>query len=136
MFEQVPPAEPAANLRAAAPATAWSADALVERLGGDEELARQLVALFIDECARMQDAVRESIAGGSADAVRRAAHAFKGSVSNFTDGGAMAAAFALEQMGRDDELENAPAVLAQLDREVEALLLGMRVYQNTATCAS
>jgi two-component system, sensor histidine kinase and response regulator len=136
MVEQVAPQEDEDGTRVSPPTPVWSAAAMVARLGGDEELAGQLVTLFIAECPRMLAAVRDSIAGGSADAVRRAAHAFKGSVANFVEAGPTATAFVLEQMGREERLEDAPAVLAQLEREVDELILGMRRFEQPTACAS
>jgi HPt (histidine-containing phosphotransfer) domain-containing protein len=102
--------------------TTWSPEQMVARLGGDEALARQLVSLFIVECPRMIDAVRDSVANGSADDIRRAAHALKGSVSNFTSDGATATAYELENIGRESRLVEAPAMLARLEQELAALL--------------
>ncbi len=104
----------------------WSPDQMIERLGGDEELARQLVTLFIGECPQMMAQVRQSVEQGTPDLVRRAAHAFKGSVSNFLPGGPTVTAFALEQIGRDGRLDEAPAALATLERQVEVLLVQLR----------
>jgi HPt (histidine-containing phosphotransfer) domain-containing protein len=102
---------------------------MVARLGGDEALTRQLVSLFLTECPRMMAAVRESVSGGSADTIRRAAHAFKGSVSNFTDRGAVLTAFELESMGRDGRVAEAPEALAKLEHEVTALTARLRVFE-------
>jgi HPt (histidine-containing phosphotransfer) domain-containing protein len=108
----------------------WSPDQMIARLGGDEELARQLVTLFLDECPRMIAEVRDSVAQGTPDLVRRAAHAFKGSVSNFLPDGPTATAFALEQIGRDERMADAPDVLARLEREVETLTAQLRVFDS------
>jgi HPt (histidine-containing phosphotransfer) domain-containing protein len=108
----------------------WSSDQMIARLGGDEELARQLVTLFIGECPQMLAQVRESVGQGTPDLVRRAAHAFKGSVSNFLPDGPTATAFALEQIGRDGRLDDAPAVLATLERQVDALLTQLRAFEQ------
>ncbi len=109
---------------------AWSPAVMLERLGGDDELARQLVELFVAECPRMMTAVRDSIASGDAEAVRRAAHAFKGSVGNFTDAAPMTTAFELEQCGREGHSDQAPRLLARLEVEVEAFLDGLRRYEK------
>lgn len=108
----------------------WSSDQMIARLGGDEELARQLVTVFIGECPQMLAQVRQSIEQGTPDLVRRAAHAFKGSVSNFLPGGPTATAFALEQIGRDGRLDEAPAVLATLERQVHVLLTQLRAFER------
>jgi len=105
---------------------------MVTRLGGDVALARQLAVLFVEECPRMLDQVRESLRGTDADVVRRAAHAFKGSVANFIETGPAATAFELECLGRDNRLENAPAIGARLEREVEALLVDLRRFAESA----
>jgi HPt (histidine-containing phosphotransfer) domain-containing protein len=106
----------------------WSPEQMIDRLGGDEELARQLVTLFLDECPRMMAEVRESVEQGTPDLVRRAAHAFKGSVSNFITGGPTATAFALETIGRDGRIAEARSVLARLEREVDSLLAQLRAF--------
>jgi two-component system, sensor histidine kinase and response regulator len=111
------------------PGREWTPAAMLERLGGDEELARQLVELFIAECPRMMAAVRESVESVDAEQVRRAAHAFKGSVGNFTDGAPMTTAFELEQIGRLGGLDQAPGLLARLEREVEVFIAALRRFE-------
>ncbi len=108
----------------------WTPAAMVDRLGGDEELARQLVELFVAECPKMMQAVRESVAAGDGEQVRRAAHAFKGSVGNFTESAPMTTAFELEQLGRTGPIEQAPALLARLEQEVDAFLDALRRYEE------
>jgi HPt (histidine-containing phosphotransfer) domain-containing protein len=108
----------------------WSPEQMIARLGGDEGLARQLVALFLAECPRMMAQVRESVEQGSADVIRRAAHAFKGSVSNFATGGPTATAFELETAGREGRVADAPAVLARLEREVASLVDQLRTFNG------
>lgn len=108
----------------------WSPDQMIARLGGDEELARQLVALFIDECPRMIAEVRGSVEQGTPDLIRRAAHAFKGSVSNFMTDGPTKTAFALETIGREGHVGDAPAILARLEREVESLVAQLRAFEH------
>ncbi len=103
---------------------------MLERLGGDEELARQLVELFVSECPKMMAAVRESVESGDAEQVRRAAHAFKGSVGNFTEAAPMTTAFDLEQLGRTGPIDRAPVVLQRLELEVEAFLGALRRFEE------
>jgi two-component system sensor histidine kinase/response regulator len=100
----------------------WSPAALVERLGGDEALARQLAAIFVAECPRMMAAVRDAVSAGDALAIRRAAHALKGSVGNFTSQAPMTTALALEEAGRRGDLGAAATLVSSLEREVAALV--------------
>jgi len=103
---------------------------MLERLGGDEELARQLVELFTVECPRMMSVLRDSIASADADQVRRAAHAFKGSVGNFTDEAPMTTAFELERMAASGKIDDAPALLVRLELEVERFLAALRRFEQ------
>jgi CheY-like chemotaxis protein len=121
---------------AAPPAVGWSPDTMVERLGGDAELVRQLVSLFLAEYPRMIDAIRVSVGAGSADAIRRAAHAFKGSVSNFTDQAPMTTALELEVMGKENRLDQVRAVFSRLEQEVESLAGHLRAFEAGGVCAS
>src|SRR5687768_6240390 len=83
------------------PVSTWSPHIMIDRLGGDRELTLQLVSLFLVEYPRMMTMIRESVAGGSADAIRQAAHAFKGSVGNFSDTTPTTTAAELERIGRE-----------------------------------
>jgi two-component system, sensor histidine kinase and response regulator len=112
--------------------TPWTPERMLMRLGGDEALAKQLAALFIEECPQMLGRVRDSLQQTEADVVRRAAHAFKGSVANFVDGGAAASALELETMGRENNLADAPQVFARLEREIAALLVDLRRFAESA----
>jgi two-component system, sensor histidine kinase and response regulator len=118
------------RVNGAATVPAWDPAVMLERLGGDEELARQLVELFVSECPRMMAVVRDSIANKDADQIRRAAHAFKGSVGNFTEDAPMTTAFELEQMGRDGQIDLAPALLARLETEVADFLVALNRFER------
>jgi HPt (histidine-containing phosphotransfer) domain-containing protein len=109
-------------------AMSWSPEIMIERIGGDEELARQLVTLFVEECPRMMAELRDSLATGEVDPVRRAAHAFKGSVSNFIDDGPAATALELETLARENRLGDTTDLLARLETEVAYLLECMDAF--------
>lgn len=108
----------------------WNAAAFVERLGADEDLARQLAALFVEECPRMMASVRESAAAGSAEQLHRAAHALKGSAANFTSDAPVTTAFEIEQLGRANDLARVPDVLARLEDEIEAFVTVLRQFEK------
>ena len=116
--------------------TGWSPERMLARLAGDEELARHLVEIFINECPRMLETVRVAVEQNSAEALRRAAHAFKGSALNFVDEGSAATAFELEQMGREGQIADARSVFERLEREAAGLLDELRRYQTGDACKS
>jgi HPt (histidine-containing phosphotransfer) domain-containing protein len=115
---------------------AWSPRELIDRLGGDEPLARQLVALFLAEYPRLLRRLRDSVTSGRADDVRRAAHAAKGCLANFVEGGPERTAFQIEQLGAEGRLEPVAPLLIRLEHEVEALVDRMHQFEAEKPCAS
>ena len=80
---------------------------LLERVGGDRKALAQLVRIFRadspNQVARIRKAIRES----DAPALRSAAHAVKGAVSNFAAASATEAAARLQRMGDTGHLAGA-----------------------------
>jgi len=69
----------------------------------------------------MLERVQAAVEAGDAPALERAAHALKGSVSNFGAVEAVAAGLALEQMGRNESLAEAKATYQVLASEIQAV---------------
>jgi two-component system sensor histidine kinase/response regulator len=109
----------------------WSPAALTDRLGGDADLARELVDIFLAEYPNLLQAIFTSIDRGDAPALRRAAHALRGSVTNFIDDGPTATALAIEQAAEASRLDDAEALGGQLKREIDALAAAMRGTAGT-----
>jgi HPt (histidine-containing phosphotransfer) domain-containing protein len=114
----------------------WSPAAMTERLGGDEVLARQLVILFLGEYEKLLANLRRSMTTGRADDVRRAAHAAKGCIANFIDGGPQDTAYRIEQLGANGELAAVPPLVARLEDEVATLVEQMQAFERETSCAS
>ena len=86
-----------------------------DSLGGDRRLLREMLALFLTESPAMLQAVAGAVTAGDAPAVRRAAHALKGSVANFAAPRPVEAARVLERMGTEGNLSGAPQALRELE---------------------
>jgi HPt (histidine-containing phosphotransfer) domain-containing protein len=84
----------------------------------------------------MLDELRTGVAAGEAERLSRAAHAFKGMAANFTDGAVVAAAQALEHTARAGRLEEAPALLERIERELADLLGILRPLAEVQPCES
>jgi HPt (histidine-containing phosphotransfer) domain-containing protein len=97
------------------PAILFDRSAALDRLGGDEQLLREIASLFLAEYPALIDAIRSAVQRRDAHALERSAHALKGSVSNFDASAAVNAAFQLESIGRSGNLEHANAALEQLE---------------------
>lgn len=121
------------NTPAHAQPVEWNPAGMLARLDGDLELAQQLAAIFVDECPRMLERLRAALDEGSPDELRRAAHALKGSLSNFIDGGPTATAFELETMGHESRFEEAAPTLDRLEGELDGLTAHLREFQSTGT---
>jgi two-component system, sensor histidine kinase and response regulator len=92
---------------------------ILERIGGDTDLLKELAALFTGDCPGMLRDIRDAVEERNAEALLKAAHALKGSVGNFAADAAVEAALRLEMMGRNQDLTEAPQALAELEREVD-----------------
>jgi CheY-like chemotaxis protein len=95
--------------------------AFLAGLGGDLELARKLVDIFLGQSSALMERVHAAIAAGDALELRRAAHALKGTISNFPAGTAGAVAARMERLGLDEDLAAALETLPILVREVDRL---------------
>ena len=104
-----------------APGDVVDRGALYERVENDTALLAELVLLFLEDCPRLMAAICEAIAREDAKALERAAHALKGTVSNFAAPRAIAAALRLERMGGEGDLGHAAEGYATLEREIERL---------------
>ena len=114
---------------AAAPAgpESGAADAILdwgialEQSGGNDELLRELITIFMEESGQLMAALRQAIAQQHAGEVRRLAHTIKGSANHFAARATVAAALQLERMGRDGELAGAEEACGRLEQELAQL---------------
>ncbi len=86
----------------------------LERVGGDEELLREIAVLFLEDCPSLMTKIDQAVNANDATNLERAAHSLKGSVANFGSDAAYQAAFDLEQIGRSKNMEQAREAHARL----------------------
>jgi PAS domain S-box-containing protein len=103
------------------PATPFDEAELLDRVGGDRELLREVVRLFFETSPAMLAELRQAAAAGDAETLHRQAHTLKGMVGHFGARAAIEAALRLEVMGRDANLAGAEEACAALAAEVERL---------------
>jgi two-component system sensor histidine kinase/response regulator len=87
----------------------------LERVDGDALLLRELAEMFLHECPRLTDEIRQAVTGRDGPRLRMAAHTLKGSVGTFAASEAQEAAGQLEQIGRDETWADADAAWATLE---------------------
>lgn len=93
-------------------------DQFMERVGGDIDLLKELVDIFVDTREMMLSELDQAIREGNAEATERAAHTIKGAVGNFAADRAFQAALELETMGRDKKMRNAAEAYKILELEI------------------
>jgi PAS domain S-box-containing protein len=93
----------------------------LSRVGGDVELLKEVVELFLDDYPSTFEKIKAAVANRNATALEHAAHSLKGSVSTFGASRAFEAAFTLEKQGRSGDLADAQESLVQLEQALEAL---------------
>jgi HPt (histidine-containing phosphotransfer) domain-containing protein len=117
-------AAPAFLANAAANAGAEEAldrDELLDRVGGDLGLLKELVEMFLDNWPGKVAELRQALAGGDAPGVNRIAHTLKGMLAQFGARGAAGAAARLERLGGEGDLGPAEAACAALEAALRRL---------------
>jgi two-component system sensor histidine kinase/response regulator len=104
----------------------WGKAEALERLGGDENLLREVCRIFLDESPNLLRKLQEAIADTDAEAVMRAAHSLKGELGYLGAPEAAQAARELEDMGHEKNLSRAPELFTLLERELAGLHLAMK----------
>jgi len=100
--------------------------AVVESVGGDISFLQEIVDLFSEDSPKLLAGIRAAIAASDRQALERAAHTLKGSVSNFGAERARAAALQLEMLGRTGDLTGAAVACRSLEREVAQFTEALR----------
>nr|WP_284694513.1 response regulator [Geomonas sp. Red32] len=114
------------NASAAAPGTGapsptdFDYAAFVERLGGEEELACQLIGMFISSVAEHLGALEAAIAEGDSSQVRYRSHTVRGSAANLGAATMQELSGRIEALAAAGELADVPSLQRQLARAFES----------------
>jgi HPt (histidine-containing phosphotransfer) domain-containing protein len=95
--------------------------AALDRVGGDEELLREVVELFLVEHPHLMRDVEDAVQHKDAARLERAAHTLKGSLSTIGAEGAARAALQLEIAGRSGQIDGVGPQLEQLGQALGRL---------------
>ena len=116
------PGRPAAPGAArTAPGIAVQVTELLERVGGDVTLARELLEMFIASCPPKIEAMRSALSAGDFQVVLEGSHELRGAAANLAAKAVLAAAVRLEkQAGREDAAQ-AQSALEELAAAVDGL---------------
>ncbi|MFZ0389430.1 MAG: PAS domain S-box protein [Calditrichia bacterium] len=121
--------EPTEKCAGPAPARVmFDSQELMERMEGDLDLLKELLDIFEETSADILESISLGIKEKDAQTVERGAHSLKGSVSNFSAGYVRDLAFQLEEMGRNNNLENAETVFARLKTELPEMIKTLQKF--------
>ena len=105
--------------------------ALLDRIGGDWNLLREIAGIFVAEAPRMVSDIGKAVAARDSEALFRSAHKLKGSVGNFAAGETFEAALKLERMGAAGDLGGAAEAFADLKKKVGRLSRVLSAFETS-----
>jgi PAS domain S-box-containing protein len=92
-------------------------EALLSRVDGNTKLLRELVEIFLADSPKMLEGIRRAVSKGDADALRRATHTFRGSMSTFAARHAAEAAQKLETLAVERDIAGAREAFIEVKAE-------------------
>jgi HPt (histidine-containing phosphotransfer) domain-containing protein len=101
---------------------------LLERVDGDEELLREVIAIYLEDTPTVLEALKEGLGQNLPDAVAKAAHTLKGASANIAANRLHGQAYQLERQARAGDLKSAAAIYEALEQEFEALKRHLNQY--------
>ncbi len=105
---------------------------LLERVEGDEQLANELIEMFLISCPKLLADVRLAVRERNALTLERAAHALKGSAGDIAAPLVFESARIMEQLARENKLEDVDAALKSMETALENLVHELRDLQTNA----
>lgn len=114
------PAVAAANPSPPSSIKALNRDAIMARVGGNEQLLEELVAVFKEDSVRLLPEIRAGLDQGDAKKVRQAAHTLKGMIAFFSAEAAIRA-LKIETFAEAGDLAEGQVHFAPLVQEVDTL---------------
>lgn len=96
-------------------------DDLLQRMGGDLNLVKRVMAVFLESVPRQLELLREALERGDAEQLRQSGHALKGAAANTGALRLRDLAFELEVAGSHSDLNRAASLSEQLVAEFREL---------------
>ena len=101
-------------------------DALLEGVGGDHALLRELVRIFLADCPHRLTEIKAALGRRDAEALGIAAHTLKGSIGNFAAQKSFEACRRLEIAAKESDLKKAGEAFVALESELVVLTKELR----------
>jgi HPt (histidine-containing phosphotransfer) domain-containing protein len=105
----------------------------LQRLGGDEELLREMALVLLDEAPELLASIRTALDARQPIELGRAAHTLKGALGHFAARPAQRAAQQVETLATQGLSLDLPAAIDALQAEFDRLLPVLRTHAGTAS---
>jgi two-component system sensor histidine kinase/response regulator len=105
---------------------AWDVAEALKQLGGDEPLLHEVVLIFLEEIPGRMTRLRAAIDEGDGEAIEKEAHTLNGELGYLAVSNLCLMARELEQLGRENDLENAASLFESFEIRMTAVLASMR----------
>jgi len=102
-------------------AETWNLNELIERVEGDQEFLRELLAVFQQDSLRNLEKAKQELANQDLAALSRTAHTLKGMLRNLSMCRDAEIAKQLESAAREAKLRESGELLEQLERGLREL---------------
>ena len=99
---------------------------VLQRLGGDENLFRELVVYFVEDGAQLLRQMRAAERAGDAAELERAAHSIKGLAASFEGRAAVEMAREIEALAHAGTTSSTAPLIDQLGQCIEQLLAALQ----------
>jgi two-component system, sensor histidine kinase and response regulator len=104
----------------------WNPDRALAGLGGDHDLLRDMMRIFLEEAPKQLQILRKAVETGNSRDAEHAAHRLKGDLGYLKAADAAEWARRLEDAGHNGDLSHAAPMLANLEANLEAIFSTMR----------
>jgi HPt (histidine-containing phosphotransfer) domain-containing protein len=101
---------------------------MLDDIGGDTAFLQQLIAGFLDDATRLLTDLRQGWDAGDSERVERAAHTLKSNANEFQASTVAAPCRELEMGCRTGNLDNAPALIEQIEARYTRLQAELKAY--------
>jgi len=126
------PADESAENSPAKPSRGIDWSKVVVQMAGDEELAREVVAVFLQEGPPMIEQMEQAISQANAALLKRMAHTFKGSCGYFAMERPYELSWQLEKLGTSGDFAAAAPCLQELRAEMVHFLPLLEEFRRAA----
>ena len=104
--------------------------AVLEGLGGSQQLLSQIIDLFTADAPKRIAGIKAALKAKNTEKLRFEAHSLKGSIGNFRAQRAFAVAQKIEDTYKTGDLAAAKAVLPVMEKEIEQLLAELKALRH------